>query len=130
MRSRTANTRGGSGAGGVDLSPWGRQPLNDEWDVSRVILKRQGVFGNYQLIGLLHGNEDGDRAWHVKQINENPVRNYWVQDGKVFALRIDGPLSEPINSRLERGNQILDMSEDESRMILNAIATWEAEEHE
>ena len=108
----------------------GRQPLNNEWDVSRVILKRQGVFGNYQLIGLLHGNVGGDRAWHVKQINENPVQNYWVQDGKVFSLRIDGPLSEPIDSRLEPGNQILDMSEDESRMILNAIATWEAEEHE
>jgi len=104
--------------------------LSNERDVSRVILKRQGVFGNYQLIGLLYGNEGGDRAWHIKQINENPVRNYCVQDGKVFSLRIDGPLSEPIDTHLERGSQILDMREDERRMIFDAIARWEAEEHE
>jgi hypothetical protein len=104
--------------------------LSDEWDLSKVIWKRQGVFGNYQLIGLLHQNEGGDRVWHIKQISENPARNYWVQDGKFFSLRIDEPPGEPIGSRLERGGQILDMSEDESRMILNAIAKWEAEGQE
>lgn len=104
--------------------------MSNQWDLSRVILKRQGVFGNFQLIGLLHVNEGGGRAWHVKQINLNPIRNYWVQDGNIFSLIIDGPLSEPIDSRLERGSQILDMSEDERLTILDALATWEAEEHE
>jgi hypothetical protein len=102
--------------------------VSNEWNVSKVISKRQGVFGNYQLIGLLYGNDRGDRAWHIKQINENPVRDYCVQEGKFFSMQIDVPFSGPIGMRLEKGGLIPDMNEDERRMILDAIATWDSEE--
>lgn len=99
-------------------------------DLSKVILKRMGVFGDYQLVGLLYGNDRGGRAWHIKQINENPVKDYCVQGGKFFSIKIDVPLGGPIGMRLERGDLILDMSEDERRTILDAIAKWEAHERQ
>jgi hypothetical protein len=103
--------------------------MSGEWDVSKVILKRMGVFGDYQLIGLLYGNDRGDRAWHIKQINENPVKDYCVQGEKFFSTKIDVPLGGPIGMHLERGDDlILDMSEPEKRTILDAIAKWEADE--
>lgn len=101
--------------------------MSDEWDVSEVILKRQGVFGDYELMGLLYENDRGDRAWHIKEINENPVKDYCVQNHKFFSMKIDVPLGGPIGMHLIRGDLMLDMSEDERRMILNAIAAWEAE---
>jgi len=90
----------------------------------------RGQFGEWVVYGFKYRNEEGQIAWHtMSHPNENPVHDFWVVEGKFHAVSIHYAYKMTNETRIETYG-IIDVSPDEKKAILDAIAKWEQEDAE
>lgn len=81
-----------------------------------------GLFGGYKATGLQEREKDGwrIRTWHENKDDQEP--DYWVQDGKFYAIDIGIPFNTLI------GKNVDDTVPPAKReAVLYLIAKWKAE---
>ena len=84
---------------------------------------QRGVFDGYNVSGFQYRDERDEVGWKMTAWpGGNPVNDYWVADGKFYAVRMDLGKNE---SLIEVLNEVQEVDPKERIAVLHAITEWE-----
>ena len=82
-----------------------------------------GLFGGYKATALRQREKDGRRirTWHENK--DNQKHDYWVQDGKFYAIDIEVPFNTLIGKNIDDA-----VPPARREAVLHLIGKWVAED--
>jgi len=101
--------------------------MSGKFELTKTISSHTGIFGEYQIHGLQHEYETGNRAWHVgsSRLSSNTVEEYLVKDKEVLSYNADLTYNSMDTMLIHNVGSAADVEPGKKEAILKAIAEWE-----
>jgi hypothetical protein len=101
--------------------------MTEERHALEQTMRRAGIFDGRTVHATQYKNEQGKIGWFIMTwpFEGDPVDDYWLEGENFY--RIVGLSIWPPSSQIETGRIVSDMDIAVRKVVMDAIAKWEAE---